>query len=111
LLCPIPDDHLRVHGFILTQEGWILSPAYDLNPSIEKDGLALNIDTDNNVLDFELAKNVGEYLRLNEKQMVTIVNEVLAVTTNWKTVAKEIGISRSVQERRTTAFLLKNSTS
>ncbi|WP_341868410.1 hypothetical protein [Flavobacterium xinjiangense] len=53
----------------------MLSPAYDLNPSIEKDGLALNIDTDNNALDFELAKNVGEYFRLNEKQMVTIIKK------------------------------------
>ena len=36
-------------------EGWILSPAYDINPSVEKNGLALNIDMDNNLLDFDLA--------------------------------------------------------
>ena len=98
------DDHLRNHGFILTTAGWILSPAYDLNPSIEKDGLALNIDTDNNALDFELAKSVGEYFRLNENQMKTIIKEVLEVTTNWKTIAKEIGISRSEQDLMTKAF-------
>jgi serine/threonine-protein kinase HipA len=98
------DDHLRNHGFILTAAGWILSPAYDLNPSIEKDGLALNIDTDNNALDFELAKSVGEYFRLNEKQMKTIIKEVLEVTTNWKTIAKKIGISRSEQDLMTKAF-------
>ncbi|MFD0991131.1 HipA domain-containing protein [Mariniflexile jejuense] len=50
------DDHLLNHGFILTSLGWVLSPVYDLNPSIDKDGLALNIDTDNNVLDYDLAK-------------------------------------------------------
>ncbi len=98
------DDHLRNHGFILTATGWILSPAYDLNPSIEKDGLALNIDTDNNALDFELAKSVGEYFRLNEKQMKTIIKEVLEVTTNWKTIAKKNGISRSEQDLMTKAF-------
>ena len=98
------DDHLRNHGFILTAAGWILSPAYDLNPSIEKDGLALNIDTDNNALDFELAKSVGEYFRLNENQMKTIIKKVLEVTTNWKTIAKEIGISRSEQDLMTKAF-------
>ncbi len=98
------DDHLRNHGFILTTAGWILSPAYDLNPSIEKDGLALNIDTDNNALDFELAKSVGEYFRLNKNQMKTIIKEVLEVTTNWKTIAKEIGISRSEQDLMTKAF-------
>ncbi|RTY87543.1 type II toxin-antitoxin system HipA family toxin [Flavobacterium sp. GSN2] len=98
------DDHLRNHGFILTKEGWILSPAYDLNPSIEKDGLALNIDTDNNDLDFELAKNVGEYFRLNKEQMETIIQEVLQATSNWKNIASEIGISRGEQELMVKAF-------
>jgi serine/threonine-protein kinase HipA len=99
------DDHLRNHGFILTKEGWRLSPAYDLNPSIDKDGLALNIDTDNNALDFELAKTVGEYFRLNKKQMETIIQEVLQATSNWKTMAKEIGIPRNEIELLAKAFI------
>ncbi len=98
------DDHLRNHGFILTKEGWILSPAYDLNPSIDKDGLALNIDTDNNELDFDLAKSVGEYFRLNNNQMEEIIQQVLGVTIKWKTMANEIGISRSEQEVMEKAF-------
>lgn len=99
------DDHLRNHGFILTKEGWILSPAYDLNPSIDKDGLALNIDTDNNELDFDLAKSVGEYFRLNNNQMEEIIQQVLGVTNKWKTMANEIGISRSEQELMRKAFI------
>lgn len=100
------DDHLRNHGFILTKEGWILSPAYDLNPSIDKDGLSLNIDTDDNDLNFELAKSVGEYFRLNNNQMEVIIQEVLKATNNWKTIAKEIGISRAEQELMAKAFNL-----
>ncbi|WP_442787278.1 type II toxin-antitoxin system HipA family toxin [Flavobacterium suncheonense] len=98
------DDHLRNHGFILTKDGWILSPAYDLNPSIDKEGLALNIDLDNNALDFELAKSVGEYFRLNNLQMETIIQEVLEATAHWKTLAKDIGISRNEQELMEKAF-------
>lgn len=98
------DDHLRNHGFILTKEGWILSPAYDLNPSIDKDGLALNIDTDNNALDFQLAKSVGEYFRLNKQQMEVIIEDILKTTSNWKTIAKKIGISRAEQELMAKAF-------
>lgn len=98
------DDHLRNHGFILTNDGWILSPAYDLNPSIDKEGLALNIDTDNNTLDFELAISVGEYFRLNKQQMETIIQEVINATRHWKAIAKEIGISRSEQELMEKAF-------
>ena len=99
------DDHLRNHGFILTKEGWILSPAYDLNPSIDKDGLALNIDMDNNALDFELAKSVGEYFRLNTLQMENIIQEIIQVTSNWKNIATEIGISRPEMEMMEKAFI------
>jgi len=98
------DDHLRNHGFILTNQGWILSPAYDLNPSIDKDGLALNIDMDNNALDYDLAKSVGEFFRLDNKQMEKIIQEVLAVVATWKEVAKEIGISNKEQTLMSKAF-------
>jgi serine/threonine-protein kinase HipA len=98
------DDHLRNHGFILTNEGWILSPAYDINPSIDKDGLALNIDTDNNALDYDLAKSVGDYFRLNGNQMNAIIDEVTAAVSNWKAIAKKIGIPRGEQELMTPAF-------
>ena len=98
------DDHLRNHGFILVEGGWILSPAYDLNPSIEKDGLALNIDTHNNDLDFDVAKNVGEFFRLNEQQMEDIIKEVLLATSKWRELANEIGISRGEQDLMVKAF-------
>ena len=29
------DDHLRNHGFTLENGGWRLSPAYDINPSVD----------------------------------------------------------------------------
>lgn len=99
------DDHLRNHGFILTDEGWILSPAYDLNPSIDKDGLALNIDTNNNTLDFELAKEVGEYFRLDVEKMNIIINEILESVSQWKEIATKIGIPRSEQELMEKAFI------
>ncbi len=98
------DDHLRNHGFILTDKGWILSPAYDLNPSIEKDGLSLNIDMDDNALSFDLAKSVGEYFRLSESEMETILDEVLSVVKEWKHIAEEIGIKRSEVELMEEAF-------
>ncbi len=98
------DDHLRNHGFILTDKGWILSPAFDINPSVDKDGLALNIDTHNNALDFELAKSVGEYFHLSNTEMNTILAKVKAAVFGWKNIAKEIGISRAEQEMMSGAF-------
>jgi len=98
------DDHLRNHGFILTDEGWILSPAYDLNPSIEKDGLSLNIDMENNALDFDLAISVGDFFRLDQTQMNSIVAEVLESVNQWENVADKIGISRVEKELMSRAF-------
>lgn len=98
------DDHLRNHGFILTSRGWILSPAYDLNPSIDKDGLAINIDMDNNILDYDLAKSVGEYFRLDDDQMDGLIEEVVRVVKTWKEVASAIGISNKDQEIMKKAF-------
>lgn len=98
------DDHLRNHGFILGEKGWELSPAYDINPSIDKDGLALNIDMDDNALDFELAKSVGEFFRLSGSEMDGIIKEVLSVVGQWKAVAKQIGLSNSQQLLMAPAF-------
>ena len=42
------DDHLRNHGFILTSSGWLLSPAFDVNPNIEKSDHVLNVDESDN---------------------------------------------------------------
>lgn len=98
------DDHLRNHGFILTKGGWILSPAYDLNPSIDKDGLALNIDMDNNALDFDIAKSLGEFFRLEEKQMDHIIAEVLDSVRKWDKIADKVGISRREKELMQGAF-------
>lgn len=98
------DDHLRNHGFLLTDKGWILSPAFDINPSIENDGLALNIDNENNALDFDLAKDVGKYFMLNKTEMSIILRKVKGVVRKWRGQAYEIGISGRDQELMEPAF-------
>ncbi len=88
------DDHLRNHGFVIKDGEWHLSPAYDINPSIDKDGLSLNIDEDDNSLDFDLAKSVGEYFRLNEKEMDEIISGIKKSVNEWEGSAKKIGITK-----------------
>lgn len=100
------DDHLRNHGFILGNKGWMLSPAYDLNPSIDKSGLALNINQESNALDFALAMSVGKYFRLSLIQMQAILKEVESATRLWRSVAKDLGIPRFEQQQMEAAFRL-----
>ena len=99
------DDHLRNHGFLITEDGWRISPAYDLNPSIDKNGLALNIDLDSNALDLDLAKSIGDYFQLKAKQMDVIIEEVLTVVLTWRDKAREAGISRTEIEMMRRAFM------
>ena len=37
------DDHLRNHAFLLENNGWRLSPLYDVNPVPYGDELSLNV--------------------------------------------------------------------
>jgi len=101
------DDHLRNHGFIITEDGWRLSPAYDMNPSIDKAGLALNIDLELNALDYELARSVGEYFNLKNKEMDTIIEQVKEAVSNWDEVAANIGIPSAQRRLMGAAFNLK----
>lgn len=89
------DDHLRNHAFLLTESGWVLSPAYDMNPSVEKYGLALNIDLENNSLDVELVRSVGSYFMLDSSQMNQIEEEVMSAVRTWEEEAKVLGIPAS----------------
>lgn len=98
------DDHLRNHGFIIHNNGWILSPAFDLNPSVDKTGLALNIDMDNNALDFDLARSVGEYFQLNKKEMDSIIAEVVSATGAWRQEAQKTGIKKGETDYMEKAF-------
>lgn len=98
------DDHLRNHGFLLTNQGYRLSPSYDINPNEFGAGLSLNISEKDNSLDLDLVMSVCGYFRVDEKKAKTIVNKVKASVSNWRNTAKEIGISKSEQQRMAQAF-------
>lgn len=98
------DDHLRNHGFILTDKGWTLSPAYDINPVEHGHGLSLNISENSNALDLDLALEVSEYFRLTKKEAVKTIASVKEAVRNWQQIAKTLGISKSEQERMVSAF-------
>ena len=98
------DDHLRNHGFLLTKNGWKLSPAYDLNPITGKTGLHLNISDLSNALEYDLAFEVAEFFRLSEAEATCIYDEVLSAVKGWQDVAGQLGISRGEQLLKQSAF-------
>lgn len=98
------DDHLRNHGFLLTREGWRLAPAYDVNPSIDKVGHALNIDMENNSSDLLLAKSTAPWFRLGDKELSHIIDEVKTAVSSWRKIASQMGISKQEQAVMAPAF-------
>jgi serine/threonine-protein kinase HipA len=59
---------------------------------------------DNNTQDIELAKSVGPFFRLEEKEMNHIIEEVKSSVSGWQKIASHIGIPRSEQTLMTAAF-------
>ena len=98
------DDHLRNHGFLLTEKGWILSPAYDMNPVAKGSGLTLNISETDNSLNLELAREVAEYFRLRKDRAEIIITEVVSSVKHWKEIATHLGISNSQVQNMKDAF-------
>ncbi len=99
------DDHLRNHGFILSKEGWKLSPAYDMNPTTDGDVLSLNVDTDNNLIDFELALSVAKLYEIPQKQALENLEEIKnTVETSWRKLAQYYGLNRGEIEAMAPAF-------
>lgn len=99
------DDHLRNHGFIMGKEGWTLSPLYDVNPNIYGDTLSLNVDSDSNMIDFNLALSVAKWFDIKEPQATQELKEIKnVVETNWKKLAQKYGLGRSEIESMAPAF-------
>jgi len=98
------DDHLRNHGFLLTEKGWKLSPAYDINPNEYGTSLSLNISEKDNALDPELALSVAGYFRLDKKKAAQIMAQVKTAVSHWRSIAKEVGLTRAEQDRMVRAF-------
>ncbi len=98
------DDHLRNHGFILTDKGWILSPAYDINPNEGGTGLSLNINLDDNTLTLDLPLEVVEYFRLDKGNGFKIIDRIRKAVSNWRRIADKYQLPKSEQELMAKAF-------
>ena len=99
------DDHFRNHGFVLSEEGWILSPLYDVNPDIYGEYLSLNVDADDSSINFELALKAAPYYGMEKRNALEVVNSTKnVINSNWRKLAKKQNISRGEIERMAPAF-------
>lgn len=100
------DDHFRNHGFILENDGWSLSPMYDVNPDLYGRYLSLNINDTESMLDFDVAVDAAPYYGIEKKDAEKMVDEIKdIVTNNWKNLASKYGVGRGEIERMKVAFV------
>lgn len=99
------DDHLRNHGFILTKNGWCLSPMYDVNPIPEGYELSLCVNEDDPTISIELAIETAPYFDINKQDAAAMAKEiVLTVRNSWEKTAEKCGFSWAAIERMRPAF-------
>lgn len=102
------DDHLRNHGFLWqSDKGWILSPAYDLNPvpvDLGRRILTTKISFEDGTCDINLVLEQAEYFGLSNKEAKAIIKEVAVETAGWRTVAAAAGASKAEVDRMQSAF-------
>jgi serine/threonine-protein kinase HipA len=87
------DDHFRNHGFLLTAKGWTLSPAYDMNPTLNTHQ-SLLINSKTNVSDLSVLVNSCDEYMLTVQVAKNIINEVVEAIKDWRIIANKIGISK-----------------
>ncbi|MDA0841512.1 MAG: type II toxin-antitoxin system HipA family toxin [Planctomycetota bacterium] len=102
------DDHMRNQGFLYEgTSGWVLSPAYDINPTpadIRPRVLSSCINEADQRASLDLVFEVAEYFRLKSDLAVSIVIEVGKVVARWKEEASSLGLSKSEINRMASAF-------
>jgi serine/threonine-protein kinase HipA len=98
------DDHLRNHGFLWTKDGWILSPAYDINPVETGSGLLINISDVDNSLEWDLLRETSPFYRLELEMAENILLEVKRAVQSWEKEAKAFGISTLERDLKSNAF-------
>ena len=100
------DDHLRNHGFVLDALGWRLSPAFDMNPSIDKAEHALSLSINDNRPHLDSLISTAEFYELTYDQANQIAQEVISAVKTWEAVAKTLEIPKAEIELMRSAFLI-----
>ena len=101
------DDHLRNHGFLLTPEGWRLSPMFDVNPVPYGDTLSMSVIGDDARIDLGLALSAAPHFGLNTEEAKTEAKKMLErIRRDWRVTAMENGLNRAAIQNMEPAFSL-----
>ncbi len=102
------DDHLRNHGFLRDAAGWVLSPAYDMNPVPADVGprvLSLSVDMyGDRTASLQLAMDNAGYYGLSADRAKEIAGEVAGAVKTWSDLTNRYGIGATQRDYMASAF-------
>jgi serine/threonine-protein kinase HipA len=98
------DDHLRNHGFFVDGGGIRLSPAYDLNPSVDRNELTLAINEVETACDVSIAMEASQDYGLNAQEATDVLKQVQSAVAGWREAATGLNIPKTEQELMVNAF-------
>jgi len=98
------DDHLRNHGFFMDENGIRLSPAYDMNPSIERRELTLAINEVETACDVSIAMEACADYGLHAQKAGEVLKQVESAVAGWRDEASRVGIPEAEQNMMAAAF-------
>ena len=98
------DDHLLNYGFLRTRAGWRLAPAYDMNPSLDKQEHVFTLDDASAEPCVDTVVETAEFYRLTTTEAAAIFSQVRVAVDGWRAKAKFIGLSRAEVQRMESAF-------
>ena len=94
------DDHLRNHGFIYQDQGWHLSPLYDVLPipirrTTENFSLSLNIGLEGTTATLANLCSQHEEFNLDYEQAMQIIAEIAEATSDWEKVLGDCQVAKA----------------
>ena len=98
------DDHLRNHGFFVDTGGIRLSPAYDINPSIDRQELTLAINEVETACDVSIAMEAYEDYGLSTREAADVLTQVRNAVASWQEEAARLNIPKAEQDLMAAAF-------
>lgn len=98
------DDHLRNHGFFIDESGIRLSPAYDINPSVDRQDLTLAINEVETACDVSVAMEAARDYGLSAREAGDVLKQVQAAVAGWREEAIRLNIPKAEQDLIADAF-------
>jgi len=98
------DDHLRNHGFFIDESGIRLSPAYDINPSVDRNDLTLAINEVETACDVSVALEASRDYGLTPDEAENALKQTQEAVAHWREEASQFDIPKTEQDLMADAF-------